>query len=158
MEPEGILPCSEEHSTGHCPEPDESSPSYLCKVHHNIILPSMSSSTELRLLTSRILFIILLFIKGKVVPVINWLNTTPWKGTGEWLYRAIFSWPRLHAPAALGTRCVGGWVDLRTGLDDWKSENSWSYRAFFYMCTRKFRRLDSVSFIRWKSYSVESNR
>jgi hypothetical protein len=52
---------------------------------------------------------------------------------GEWMYRPIFSWHvhelevsgQLHAPAALppaeepsGTHWIGGWVDLRAGLDD----------------------------------------
>jgi hypothetical protein len=48
---------------------------------------------------------------------------------GEWIYKSTFSWPQhwlevnvqLHAPAALpipGTHWIGGWVDLRAGLDD----------------------------------------
>jgi hypothetical protein len=27
-----------------------------------------------------------------------------------------------------GTHRIGGWVDPRAGLDDWRSENSWPYR------------------------------
>jgi hypothetical protein len=55
------------------------------------------------------------------------------KTYGEWMYRSTFSWPRhylegsgqFHAPAALppgkrapGTHWIGGWVDLRAGVDD----------------------------------------
>jgi hypothetical protein len=46
---------------------------------------------------------------GKVVPVLNYLSTTPWRRMGEWMYRSTFSWPehqlevsgQLYAPAAL---------------------------------------------------------
>jgi hypothetical protein len=27
------------------------------------------------------------------------------------------------------THCVGGWVNGRAGLDDWRSESSWPYRV-----------------------------
>jgi hypothetical protein len=48
-------------------------------------------------------------IKGKIVSVLNYLMTTPWRRMGEWIYRSTFSWSRhclevngeLHAPAAL---------------------------------------------------------
>jgi hypothetical protein len=33
-------------------------------------------------------------IKGKLVPVLNWLITTPWRLMGEWLFRPTSSWPR----------------------------------------------------------------
>jgi hypothetical protein len=39
MEPENSLPCSQEPSTDPYPEPDQSTPSYLSKIHSNIILP-----------------------------------------------------------------------------------------------------------------------
>jgi hypothetical protein len=32
--------------------------------------------------------------KGKVVPVLTWLSTMPWRHVGEWMYRSTFSWPR----------------------------------------------------------------
>jgi hypothetical protein len=40
MESEGSLLCSQEPSTGHYPEPDQSSPyhSILSKIHYKIIL------------------------------------------------------------------------------------------------------------------------
>jgi hypothetical protein len=50
MGPEGSLPCSQEPSTSHYPEPDQSNPihtipSYLSKIHFNIIhLPTSWSS------------------------------------------------------------------------------------------------------------------
>jgi hypothetical protein len=50
MEPGGSLPCSQEHFTGSFPEPHQSNPShpipsYLCKIHFNIVhLPSSWSS------------------------------------------------------------------------------------------------------------------
>jgi hypothetical protein len=48
MEPEGSLPCSQEPSTGHCPEPDQSSPyqPILSNIHFNIIHPTMSWSSS----------------------------------------------------------------------------------------------------------------
>jgi hypothetical protein len=39
MEPNGLLPCSQEAPIGPYLEPDESSP-LLPKIHSNIILPS----------------------------------------------------------------------------------------------------------------------
>jgi hypothetical protein len=33
-------------------------------------------------------------VKGKVVPVLNEISTTPWRRLGEWMYRSTFSWPR----------------------------------------------------------------
>jgi hypothetical protein len=43
MEPEGSIPCSQEPSTGPYPEPYQSNPihsipSYLSKIHFNIVL------------------------------------------------------------------------------------------------------------------------
>jgi hypothetical protein len=32
--------------------------------------------------------------KGKVVPLLNQLSTTPWRRMGEWMFRFTFSWPR----------------------------------------------------------------
>jgi hypothetical protein len=32
--------------------------------------------------------------EGKVVPVLDWLSTTPWRRMGERMYRSTFSWPR----------------------------------------------------------------
>jgi hypothetical protein len=32
--------------------------------------------------------------KFKVVPVLNQLNTMPWRRVWEWMYRSMFSWPR----------------------------------------------------------------
>jgi hypothetical protein len=31
---------------------------------------------------------------GEVVPVLNSLNTTPWRRMGEWMYISTYSWPR----------------------------------------------------------------
>jgi hypothetical protein len=47
MEPEGSLPCSQEHSTGQYLEPDQSSLYHLIssKIHFNIILPPASMSS-----------------------------------------------------------------------------------------------------------------
>jgi hypothetical protein len=36
MEPENLLSCSQESSTGPYPQPDQSNPSYLPKIHFNI--------------------------------------------------------------------------------------------------------------------------
>jgi hypothetical protein len=33
-------------------------------------------------------------VKGKVVPVLNQLSTTPLRSVKEWMYRSTFSWPR----------------------------------------------------------------
>jgi hypothetical protein len=30
--------------------------------------------------------------KGKAVPVLNYLSTTPWRCRREWMYRATYSW------------------------------------------------------------------
>jgi hypothetical protein len=32
--------------------------------------------------------------KGKVVPVLNKLSTTPWRRMGEWMHGSTFSWPQ----------------------------------------------------------------
>jgi hypothetical protein len=42
MEPKGLLPCSQGSCTSPYSEPDESSPSYLSKIHLNIIHPPNS--------------------------------------------------------------------------------------------------------------------
>jgi hypothetical protein len=49
MEPEGSLPCSQQSATCPYPEQDQSSlcpPSYLSKIHFNIILPSTPGSSK----------------------------------------------------------------------------------------------------------------
>jgi hypothetical protein len=30
-------------------------------------------------------------VKGKVIPVLNYINTTPRRCMGEWMYRSMFS-------------------------------------------------------------------
>jgi hypothetical protein len=48
MDPDSLLPFSQEPSTGPYPDPDQSShatPSYLYKIRFNIINPSMSRSS-----------------------------------------------------------------------------------------------------------------
>jgi hypothetical protein len=50
MEPEGSLPTSQEPSNGPYPEPDISNPihpipSYLSKIHFNIVHPPVSCSS-----------------------------------------------------------------------------------------------------------------
>jgi hypothetical protein len=32
-------------------------------------------------------------VRGKVIPVLSELSTTPWRHMGEWMYRSTFSWP-----------------------------------------------------------------
>jgi hypothetical protein len=51
MEPEGLISCSPERSTGPYPEPYQSNtlhaiPSYLSKIHINIVLPPTSRSSQ----------------------------------------------------------------------------------------------------------------
>jgi hypothetical protein len=51
MEPGGSLPSSQEPPTGPHPEPDQSNPyhtipSYLCKIHFNIVDPPTSWSSQ----------------------------------------------------------------------------------------------------------------
>jgi hypothetical protein len=49
MQHEGSLPCSQESVTGPYPEPDASRPhlpTYFCKIHSNIILPSTPRSSQ----------------------------------------------------------------------------------------------------------------
>jgi hypothetical protein len=77
-------------------------------------------------------FILRTKVEGRVVPVRNWLSTTPWRHMGKWMYSSTFAWPwryleassQLHAPAALprgksrSTHWIGGWMVLRAGLED----------------------------------------
>jgi hypothetical protein len=83
---------------------------------HYIFLPNMPSTS-----------------KGEVVPVLDYLNTTPWRRMGEWMYRSTFfltsalvlgEWlayrpcrfnPGERVP---GTNWIGCWLDPRAGLDD----------------------------------------
>jgi hypothetical protein len=44
MEAEGSLQCSQEPSTGPYPEPIHTTPSYLSKIHFNIVHPPTSWS------------------------------------------------------------------------------------------------------------------
>jgi len=49
VEAEGLLQCSQDSSTGPFPKPDASSaqlPTYLCKIHSNIILPLIPRSSK----------------------------------------------------------------------------------------------------------------
>jgi hypothetical protein len=53
METEGSVPCSQEPSTGPCPEPDEPNPhpvSYFSKIHFNALFPSKCRSSKWPLL------------------------------------------------------------------------------------------------------------
>jgi len=59
MEPECLLPCSEEPTSGPCLEPDESShnfPPHLPKIHSNIIFQSTLSGLFLSGLPIKILY------------------------------------------------------------------------------------------------------
>jgi hypothetical protein len=46
IEPEGSLPCSQERSTGSYPEPVQSNPSHLSKIHFNIVHPPTPWSSQ----------------------------------------------------------------------------------------------------------------
>jgi hypothetical protein len=50
--------------------------------------------------TVNVICYLITMLKGKVVPVLNWLITMPWRRMGEWMYRSTFS--------GLGTSCK--WV------------------------------------------------
>jgi hypothetical protein len=47
MEPEGSLPCSQQPTTGHYPEPDQANPSHpiLSTINFNIVHPPTSWSS-----------------------------------------------------------------------------------------------------------------
>jgi hypothetical protein len=55
-------------------------------------------------------------VKGKAVPVLTQLSTTPWRKVGEWSYWGEWSASRpcWFIP---GTHCIGGWVDPRSAVD-----------------------------------------
>jgi hypothetical protein len=71
-------------------------------------------------------------VKGKVVPVLNWISTIPWRHMGEWRYSSTFldlgtRWRWVvsftHLPLyprgerAPGTHWIKGWVGPIVGLD-----------------------------------------
>jgi hypothetical protein len=69
--------------------------------------------------------------KGKVVPVLNWLSTVPWRHMGEWRYSStildlgvrwrwmVSSTPRPLFPGKSppGTHWIGGWLRPTGSLD-----------------------------------------
>jgi hypothetical protein len=52
--------------------------------------------------------------KGKVVAVLNWVSTTPWRCMGEWIYRSTYSWPQnnLKVSGSFMPRPLYTWEDL----------------------------------------------
>jgi hypothetical protein len=78
-------------------------------------------------------FVLAVKVKGKVVPVLIELSTTPWRRMGEWMCRSTFfltsalaggewsaSRPGRFTPGerAPGTHWIWGWVGPRAGLDN----------------------------------------
>jgi hypothetical protein len=53
-------------------------------------------------------------VKGKVIPVLNKLNTTPWRYIGSGGIAPPLLTPGERAP---GTHWIGGWVGPTTGLE-----------------------------------------